>query len=152
LIQAIRSAINDLNIPDIRPAESFSMNNPEVKDKPVTITLRWIARIWSILVIAVLLIMFLGEGISLSEITPGDWLILLFFPFGILVGMILAWWKEGLGGLIILIGLLGFIIFGNLAPDAYLPSLIFAGPGFLFLLTWFLSRRTKTTGTKAGVE
>jgi hypothetical protein len=51
--------------------------------------LRWTARIWSALSVVVLLAFIVGEGINPSG--PNEWLGLLFFPFGISVGMILAW-------------------------------------------------------------
>jgi hypothetical protein len=126
------------------------MDTPKKKDQPAVTVLRWIARIWSLLVIVVLLLMIVGIAFDFSRITPAEWLGLLFFPIGLLVGMVLAWWKEGLGAVIILVGLLGFFVFGDLNPDAYLPSLLFAGPGFLFLACWLLSRRAKAGGVAGG--
>jgi hypothetical protein len=56
--------------------------------------LRWTARIWSGASIALVLAFIVGEGFHPSGLN--EWLGVLFFPIGISVGMILAWWKESL--------------------------------------------------------
>jgi hypothetical protein len=57
--------------------------------------------------------------------------------------MILAWWKEGLGGSITVGSLAAFYILyiataGNLPPGPW--WLVLAVPGFLFLWCWKRSR------------
>jgi len=104
---------------------------------------RWTARIWSIASLGLLLLFVIGEGINPTM--GREWLGLLFFPFGISVGMILAWRKEGIGGSITAGSLL--IFYGiYLATAGGFPKgwawLAFAAPGFLFLLSWYLSRKT----------
>ncbi len=104
---------------------------------------RWIARIWSIASIGLILLFIIGEGINPTA--PSEWLGLLFFPFGISLGMLLAWRKEGLGGIIAAGSIL--IFYGvHLATAGRFPKgwawLAFAAPGFLFLLSWYLSRKT----------
>ncbi len=107
-----------------------------------TNVLRWIARIWSIASIGVMLgfIAFEGQNPTTSQ----DWIGFLFFPLGIGVGMIVAWRKELAGGFIT-VGC--FIVFYAycLATTGVFPKgvawLAFSGPGFLFLLTWYRSRR-----------
>jgi hypothetical protein len=76
--------------------------------------------------------------------SSGEWLGFLFFPFGISVGMILAWRVEGLGGLVT-IASLGVFYLLRFAATGVFPQgwawLVFAAPGFLFMLAWLLSRR-----------
>lgn len=106
--------------------------------------LRWAARIWSALSVVLLLAFIVGEGINPSG--PNEWLGLLFFPFGISIGMILAWWREGLGGSITVGSLLAFYV-AHLTTAGTLPKgwawLAFAAPGFLFLLSSYVSRRRR---------
>ena len=62
--------------------------------------------------------------------------------------MILAWWREGLGGSITVGSLLIFYAI-HLATTGTLPKgwawVAFAAPGFLFLVSWQRSRRARTT-------
>ena len=105
--------------------------------------LRWTARVWSVASIALVLAFIVGEGINPSG--PSERLGLVFFPFGICLGMIVAWWSEGLGGSITVGSLLVFYVI-HVATTGTLPSgwawLTFAAPGFLFLLAWRLARKT----------
>lgn len=97
--------------------------------------IRWIARIYGIGSIGLLLGFVFGEGIHTTN--SKEILGLLFFPLGIAVGMILAWWREGLGGSITVGSLIVF--YGiHFATAGTFPRgwawLAFAAPGFLFLL------------------
>jgi hypothetical protein len=86
--------------------------------------------------------LFVGEGFHPSQVTARQWVGLVFFPLGVTVGMIIAWWKEGLGAAITLGSLLGlYLIYGyfmryHIAGWAFF---VFASPGFLFLLHWMFS-------------
>ena len=106
--------------------------------------LRWTARVWSVASIALVLGFFVGEGLNPSGLN--EWIGVLLFPVGISVGMILAWWKEGLGGSITLGCLLAFYVV-HLATAGKFPKgwawLVFAAPGFLFLLSSYLSCRPR---------
>jgi len=64
------------------------------------------------------------------------------FPVIIMIGLALAWKWEGLGGLIVLIGILCFHI---IRPDLIFNPMIdgLAFPGLLFLLFWALNRKNK---------
>jgi hypothetical protein len=62
----------------------------------ITKVIRWTARVWSIASIGIILRFIFGEG--MKRVRPSEWLLFLFFPAGICIGMILAWWKEGVGG------------------------------------------------------
>ena len=101
-----------------------------------------LARVGSIASITLLLMLFAGEGLHPSQVAPREWVGLFFFPFGVIVGMVIAWWKEGLGAAITLSSLLGlYLVYGffmryHIAGWAFI---VFASPGFLFLLHWLFS-------------
>ncbi len=67
---------------------------------------RWTARLWSIASVGLILFFIVGEGVKIAR--PSEWLLFLFFPIGISAGMILAWWKEEIGGSIAVGSLLLF--------------------------------------------
>ena len=85
-------------------------------------------------------------SIALLIAGPIERLGVLFFPVGISVGMILAWWREGLGGSITVGSLLAFYVV-HLTTAGTFPKgwawLAFAAPGFLFLLSSHLRRRPR---------
>ena len=114
----------------------------------LTQVIRWTARAWTVASIGLVLAFFVGEGFNPSQVKPREWVGLLFFPVGICAGMILAWWREGLGGSITVGSLLVFYMI-HLATAGTLPKgwawLAFAAPGFLFLLCWQRSRNAGTT-------
>lgn len=100
-----------------------------------------LARVGSIASITLLILLFMGEGLHPSEISPREWAGLLFFPIGVMVGMIIAWWKEGLGSAVTLGSLLAFyLVYGYLLRNHIggWAFITFASPAFLFLLHWFL--------------
>jgi hypothetical protein len=91
--------------------------------------------------VGTLLAFVVGEGVNPSG---GEWLGFLFFPLGISVGMIVGWWREGAGGTITSGSLLGFYIIHLITAGAFPKGwawLVFAAPGFLFLLSWYWSRK-----------
>jgi len=118
------------------------MENPIDKDRIWVSALRWLARVWSVATIVLVLAFIVGERSLPSG--PKEWLGFLFFPFGICVGMIVAWKKEGLGGFITVGSLLAAYLVHFLATGTLLKGwawLAFAAPGFLFLLSQQLSRK-----------
>ncbi|MGD0038418.1 MAG: hypothetical protein ABSC53_14115 [Bacteroidota bacterium] len=123
------------------------MEYKTARRKRLTQYIHWTARIWSIVSIGLVLAFLVGEGFDPSKFKATELLGFLFFPVGISVGMILAWWREGIGGIITVGSLLTFYII-NLATAGMLPKgwawLVFAAPGFLFLVCWYWSRKTKT--------
>lgn len=127
-------------ITDIRERKS-NMEELDHKHSRCVPALRWIARAWSVASIVVIIAFFIGEGFDLAKITPKETLGLIFFPFGMCLGLIIAWWKEGLGGLVAVGSLLAFYAV-HLATAGTFPSgwawLVFAAPGFLFVFLWCL--------------
>ena len=102
-----------------------------------------LARVGSVASITLLLLLFQAEALHPSEIAPREWIALLFFPIGVIAGMIIAWWKEGLGATVTLGSLLGFYLVYGYLFRYHIGGywfLVFASPGFLFLLHWLLYR------------
>ena len=105
----------------------------------------WSARVLSIISIGVMLLFFVGERFSVSELTFIDWVGFVFFPAGVMLGMIVAWWKEGLGGIIILTSLLAFYgVYGYILNGAFPAGWAFcilSFPGVLFILSAAINKK-----------
>ena len=123
------------------------MENPTARSSVVIV--RWIARLWSLVSVGFVLLMFIGsglaEGFNPAQFSSRDWIGLFFFPFGVCLGMIVARRREGLGGAITVGSLLAFyaalwVMDGRLPRGPYFALL--AAPGVLFLVCWLLSART----------
>jgi hypothetical protein len=115
------------------------MNTKQVKRLQIT------AKVWSILSIAFILLIFIGEGLSENGQMPtaAEWVGLTFFPIGVAIGLILAWWREEIGGAVTVLSFIAFYIWnfvlsGDLADGLFF--LLVAAPGFLFLASWYFSR------------
>lgn len=111
--------------------------NP-ISKKNSALVFHWLARVGSIISIGLILCFFIGEGFNPSKLLFREWLGLLFFPCGIMVGMIVGWWREKLGGLIsvsslIIFYAIHFMVSGNLPHG--MAWLVFTSPGLLFLIS-----------------
>ena len=113
---------------------------PATAPPPADVIVRWTARFWSLATISFVIAFIAGEGIHPSAVH--EWIGLVFFPFGVCAGMLLAWRYEASGGLVAVASLLAFYAV-SLVSIGRFPSgwafLVFAAPGFLFLLAWALS-------------
>jgi hypothetical protein len=102
-----------------------------------------LARVGSIASITLLALIFFGEGaFRPSEISRNEWIGLAFFPIGVVLGMVIAWWKEGVGSVLTVGSLIGFyVVYGYLFRN-HIGGwwfIVFASPGFLFLVHWFVN-------------
>ena len=116
--------------------------NARSKLKLATLSLRWIARIASLLSIGTILL-FLG-GFNPASVRPREWVGLAFFPAGVVIGMLVAWWKEAVGACLTLMSLAGLYGVYGWAMGSNVSSIwfvVFASPGFLFLSAWIISRK-----------
>ncbi len=107
--------------------------------------LRIIAKIWSVLSIVFMLVIVIGESLGGEDRMPAavEWVGLMLFSIGVMIGLVLAWWREGLGGTISVLCLIAFYIW-DFVRSGYLPGgpffLLVTAPGVLFLACWFWSR------------
>ncbi|NQV17180.1 MAG: hypothetical protein HQ534_01355 [Armatimonadetes bacterium] len=119
----------------------------DVKRNKAAITIKWIARIWSILSLAFLLIFFGGHIFSSGGkevFTFKDVFQFVFFPIGLTIGLIIAWKREGLGGIIAIASIIGFhlqMLVTHGKPDFGIFFELLTAPGILFILYWILSRK-----------
>lgn len=105
-----------------------------------------LARVGSIASVTLFILLFMGEAFRPSEISPNEWAGLVFFPIGVVIGMAIAWWKEGIGSVVTVASLVGFyLVYGYLFSNTIggWAFIAFASPGFLFLLHWLLSNRER---------
>jgi hypothetical protein len=108
----------------------------------LNVVLRWTARVWSIASVLLILAFVVGGRESLRP-TANEVVGLLLFPLGVVVGFGIAWWREGIGGLIT-VGSLALFYLWMFARDGRLPAgpyfLLFAAPGFLHIASALLER------------
>jgi hypothetical protein len=107
---------------------------------PMTLV-EFLARIGSVMSITLLVLLFQAEALHPSDIAPKEWLGLVFFPIGIIIGLAMAWWKEGLGISITLGSLLAFYFVYGYLLEYHVGGwafVIFASPAFLFFFHWVL--------------
>jgi len=113
--------------------------------------LRWSARVTGLLSIGVLLLFLTGEdglvgGNGWAKVRPAEWLGLLFFPFGVLLGLALAWWREALGAAVAAVSVTAFYL-SQVLLACRLPGgpwfLIFTAPAVLFFASWFAHKRRR---------
>lgn len=106
---------------------------------------RWIARGWSILSILFVGVFAVGEilgGANPGGPTCQEWLGLALWPIGVVIGLVVAWHREKLGGFLALGCLVAFYAW-NLFRSGHLPRgpffFLVAAPGLLFFVLGFLS-------------
>ena len=104
--------------------------------------IEFLARVGSIASVTLLVLIFMNEPFRDSEISRNEWIGLAFFPIGVVIGLVLAWWKEGVGSVLTVGSLIGFyVVYGYLLSN-HIGGwwfIVFASPGFLFLLHWFIN-------------
>ncbi len=114
--------------------------------------LRWTARVIGTLMVLFTLFMFIGEmlegqkrhaGSAVASFSP--FLLVIFTVWGIaLAGLIMAIWKEGLGGIISLSGFILTFVLNLFNKEASMRwsaipvFLIFSIPSILYLIYWKL--------------
>jgi hypothetical protein len=142
---------NSLNLSDrfYCKTKSLTMNNRNSYN-----WLRWIARITGIMIVAFTLFFLIGEiiegqqkhaGSALASYTPLILIIFIIWGFA-LAGLILALWKEGLGGIISLISYILVYILNLFNKEAtnsahfIIVFLIFCIPSILYLVYWKLNK------------
>ena len=117
----------------------MKIDSSKNKNRTVTI-IRWIARVCSIVLVLFLLLMVVGSFFdpkSGNPATPRETLGLIFFPFGLCFGLLLAWKWELMGGIIAIVSMIAF----SLTIPGSFGATVIATPGVLFLICWYLSRK-----------
>ena len=114
---------------------------------PTSRAIIWVARIWSLAAVGFVLLFLVGEVLNGQGGRPtgAEWIGLAFWPGGVCLGLIIAWFRLGLGGVIATGSLVGFYIWylldrGTFPRGPYF--LLVAAPGVLFLIASLLSNRS----------
>jgi hypothetical protein len=104
--------------------------------------LRVAARAASVICLAIIFLFFLGQDFEFGKVSAGEWIGIGFFPVGVLIGLVLAWEEELIGGAITLVSIAGFyLVYGWLLNSTFqmgwglvpfiLPGLLFLAYGYL---------------------
>jgi hypothetical protein len=113
--------------------------------------LRLSARILAVACLAILLLFLFGENLVWSKITAAQLLGFLFFPIGLIIGLILAWREELLGGAIAVGCIAAFYLVYGLMLNGTLALgwwfIFFAIPGILFLIYGVVKTPGKSSAT-----
>ena len=110
--------------------------------------LSWVARIWSFASIAFVLVFIFGEVFRGhgAKPTAAEWIGLALFPGGVVVGLVVAWFRDGIGWTIATGCLIGFYGW-NLLERGRFPTgpyfLLVAAPGILFLLSSLIAEASR---------
>jgi len=117
----------------------------------VALIARWVARVGSIFSLLTVFAFAVGEGITGPQIPPEEWVGLAFFPVGVCVGLLLAWFREASGGALALACLIAFYAW-NLLRSGHLPRgpffFLLAAPALIFLMSAYLARKTPSVETQ----
>jgi hypothetical protein len=120
------------------------MNSRSRKDSPTVWIIRWLARLTSLVSVTLILLFLTSDG--WSRVTGQELIGLMFFPFGVVLGMLLSWKFEVRGSVVSLASLLAFYLVYGLVltgrPEGWW-FLVFTAPAALFLMAGLLSNRRR---------
>jgi hypothetical protein len=109
--------------------------------------LKWTARIASIFVILMVLVMFIGEGgFNPFKLTTTELIMMIFF-WGTVAGLAVAWRWQLTGGLISIACMMAFYAIEKIATGGFPRGwafMVVVSPAIIFLVSHFLSIRKKS--------
>jgi hypothetical protein len=123
------------------------MNTTTVSSSPVPRLVHWSARITSFLLFALVIVMVIGQGGPPNIFRQPTSVQLEFVAMAlILIGLVVGWVREGLGGLLVLLGLAAFnaVELAVNGRPALVAFPLFAVPGALFLVSAMLRRTPRS--------
>jgi hypothetical protein len=112
---------------------------------------RWLARILGSLVLLFVLLLVIGEGLFMepppgsSGMLKGRDIPLMAGMIIMLVGIVVAWFREGIGGLLMIGGVIPFLVDELKSEKGFNAWFLVIFPiiGLLHLFCWWQSRRLK---------
>ena len=125
--------------------------NPSTRSQ-IASRIRGVARVWSVLVFLLALILVIGTRFT-PMATPANAPLDILIPFSLLIsmiGLVIAWRWEGWGSLINISFYLAIVpLYGMLHQEWLHLSILVALspvilPGVLFSIAWFLDRKEKS--------
>jgi glucose-6-phosphate-specific signal transduction histidine kinase len=114
------------------------MFSPRINEPTHLFILRWIARLLSIATIGFISLFLFDRESNWSDVRPQEMIGLVFFPFGLMFGLMLAWRRELAGGLVSVASIIlfylvyGLFVLGSMNFGMWIPML--AVPGVVFLV------------------
>lgn len=106
--------------------------------------LRWSGRVLGLMVLFLLTLFYFTGDVGSTEITIREYIGLLFFPVGLVIGFVVGWRNELAGGMISVLSVAAFyLVYGMLLSGSIRQGsafMIFAIPGVLFLTYGLLIR------------
>jgi hypothetical protein len=108
--------------------------------------LRWAARLGSLATVAFVAAFAFG-GHESAVPTASEWVGLSLFPIGVLAGLLVAWRREALGGLVALGSLLLFYVWATFRsghPPGGPYFALLTSPALLFLAAAVLEKKQRT--------
>jgi hypothetical protein len=128
---------------------------PRQNESGFMFAVRWTARLLSAISIGALLLIMFSGGTSLSPATWKEVGLLLLFPLGLLIGLVLGWQEERKGGALALLSVASFYLaYGLLLQRPFTEVswvLLFLAPG-LTQLFYGVLRTFPHSNVAAGQE
>lgn len=115
------------------------------KEQKLITVLRWVTRILGMLTVLLFAVFFIGEADFSQPInlTTGEIFLMLCIPVALIAGIIIAWKKEILGGIIIVISVFAFNIISMILEGFTfeLEMGLFLFIGLLYIICGIADRR-----------
>ncbi len=103
----------------------------------------WLVKGVGVALLLLILAIVIGEGPPNPLKMPGKELVLMAMMLIMFGGLGVALWRQLIGGVVLLIGIAGFTIFGGM-PSGWVFQLFWL-LGFLNILCWWLRRSSKAS-------
>ena len=116
--------------------------------KSLVKSIRWFARILGSLLVLLVLVMFIGYAIEpqgTGDMTLQD-IPLIIGMIAMLIGIIIAWFHEGIGGLFLIGGFIPFLVDELQSGQGYNAWFLAVFPliGLLHLFCWWVSSKIRS--------
>ena len=109
----------------------------------VAAIVRWVARVAGLASVSLLAMFMIGEPGAHTIPSAEQWFLILFFPWGVVLGIAIGWFRPIAGGVLAL-GALGCFYAVCLRMTGHVPRgpyfAIFASPGLMMLASGVLDR------------
>jgi hypothetical protein len=110
--------------------------------------IRWIARLWSLASIVFIISIFVRKELSFSTWSGIEWIMFIFFPVGVIGGLIHGWRKEALGGSVAVFSLLAYYLVHYIGVGI-LPQgqayILASFPGLIYMGLWLFTHSERTS-------
>ena len=119
------------------------MRSPRGPLFPLEVGVRWTARVLSAPLVGLALVIFIGEGFNPLRLKGVEVIQMIFF-WTACIGMVIAWWRQVIGGALSLGAMILFFAVERFVTGGFPRGLVFylmLLPGILFLMDSLIRRR-----------